>query len=156
MNVDIISEVKKLNLPQGKYAVVGSGAIAIKGIRPAHDIDLVVTHDIYDGFKSAGWEEVRFPNTLRPWVLFKEVFDISTSWSVEGYQPDPAQLIQNAEIIEGVAFVRLEDLLKWKKACRRDKDLADIELIEAYLNSLAHGLMGSIWLAGGCYAEELF
>lgn len=133
--MDIVSEVKKLNLPTGKYAVVGSGAMAIRNIRPAHDIDLIVTKDIYGQLKASGWKEVHFSGTLRPWVLFNGPFDVSTSWSVGDYLPKPTELIKNADNIGGVAFVRLEDLLKWKKTCRTDKDLADIKLIEAYLNS---------------------
>ena len=133
LGMDVVSEVKKLNLPVGKYAVVGSGAMAVRNIRPAHDIDLIVTQDIYKYLKASGWKEVHFPGTLQPWVLFKDLFDVSTSWSVGDYHPKPSELMANTDIIDGVAFVSLEDLLKWKKTCRRDKDLADIKLIEAYL-----------------------
>lgn len=133
--MNIIEEVKKLNLPKGKYAVVGSGPLDIRNIRPAHDIDLIVSQDIYDKLKSMGWEEVNFPNTGRPWVLFHGLFDVSTSWSVNDYKPSPQQLIRDADLIGGVPFVRLEDVLQWKTTCRRAKDLKDIKLIEEYLET---------------------
>jgi len=133
--MDIVKEVKSLRLPAGSYAVVGSGPLAIRGIRPAHDIDLIVTQAVYDQLKELGWKEENFPNTERPWVLFHKNFDVSTSWSVNDYKPSAQQLIKDADVIEGIAFVRLEDVLMWKKTCRRKKDLEDIKLIEKYIKS---------------------
>jgi hypothetical protein len=42
-------------------------------------------------------------------------------------------LIRNAEIIDGVPFIKLDELIKFKKALGRDKDKKDVELIEQYL-----------------------
>lgn len=47
---------------------------------------------------------------------------------------DFGQLIRNSEIIEGVPFVRLEEVLKWKKLRMSPKDTGDIELIENFLS----------------------
>lgn len=49
------------------------------------------------------------------------------------YTPDPQYLIDNAEIINGVPFVKLEEVIKWKKAFGRPKDLEDIKRIEEFL-----------------------
>lgn len=133
--MNIISEIKKLNLPKGEYAVVGSGPLAIRNIRPAHDIDLIVTQNIYNNLKSMGWKEENFPETKRPWVLFHGPFDVSTSWSVNDYKPSPEQLIKDADIIDDVPFARLEDVLQWKKTCGREKDLKDVALITKYLEA---------------------
>ena len=42
-----LGEVKKLNLPKGKYAIFGSGPLAIRNIRDTHDLDVIVKNDIY-------------------------------------------------------------------------------------------------------------
>jgi len=48
---------------------------------------------------------------------------------------DIKKLIAEAEIIDDLPFVKLEDVLKWKKLCNRgEKDKRDIELIENYLS----------------------
>jgi hypothetical protein len=133
--MNIVKEVRKLRLPASKYAVVGSGPLAIRNIRPAHDIDLIVTQDIYDKLKNLGWKEEYFPDTERPWVLFHGPFDVSTSWSVNEFKPLPRQLIKDADIIDGIPFARLEDVLQWKRTCGREKDLEDVKLIEEYLKS---------------------
>ena len=38
------------------------------------------------------------------------------------------ELIRNAEVIDGVPFIRLNELIKFKNALGRDKDKKDIEL----------------------------
>ena len=40
-----LDEVKRLNLPKDKFAIFGSGPIAIRGLREARDIDLIVKKD---------------------------------------------------------------------------------------------------------------
>jgi hypothetical protein len=42
-------------------------------------------------------------------------------------------LIKDATVIDGVPYVQLEELLKWKKVAAREKDLKDIVLIEKFL-----------------------
>ena len=42
-------------------------------------------------------------------------------------------IIDKAEIIDGLTFVRLEEVLKWKKMMNREKDKKDVEIIENYL-----------------------
>ena len=49
------------------------------------------------------------------------------------YFANTDDLINNAVIIGDVPFVQLDELLKWKKAAAREKDLKDIVLIEKFL-----------------------
>jgi len=44
-------------------------------------------------------------------------------------------LIDGAEIIDGLPFVKLERVLAWKKLNTREKDLKDIEVIEKFLRT---------------------
>jgi len=132
---EIINQVKELELPPDQYTVVGSGSMAARGIREAADIDLVITQGLYDSLKDSGWAEEHKTGSKREWVLSSGPFDASTSWSVEGYEPTAKELIETSDVIEGVNFVNLPNLLTWKKACRREKDLRDIELIEQYLKT---------------------
>ena len=52
--------------------------------------------------------------------------------------PRQKNLLKMAEIIEGIPFAPLTEVLKWKKAFGRPKDVVDIELIEQYLESHKH------------------
>ncbi len=125
----IFEEVKKLNLPIGQYAVVGSGVMSAHDIRLHHDVDLIVTKNLFEILKDSGWQSV--PN--RNSVLKNGNYEVDADYKYGEYQPDHDGLIGNAEIIEGVPFIRLSELIKFKMALGRDKDKKDIELIEQYL-----------------------
>ena len=46
---------------------------------------------------------------------------------------DSSRFINNAEIIDGLPFVKLDYVLEWKKKFGREKDLKDIKTIEKFL-----------------------
>lgn len=43
-------------------------------------------------------------------------------------------LIDTAEVIDGVPFTNLDEVILWKTAMGREKDLNDLELIANYRN----------------------
>jgi hypothetical protein len=130
-----INLVKKLNLPTGQYLVFGSGPLHIHGIRETRDIDICVKPEVYEELKSTGeWEEKTYHDGSR--YLSKDMFEIVSDWDYgEKYCPTVSELIERAEIIEGIPFAPLEDVLNWKKAYARPKDLEDVKLIKAYLKT---------------------
>lgn len=126
------TKAKSLKLPPGTYAVFGSGALGTRGIRKSKDIDLIVIPEVYNRLKKDGWKEEVFPTGKRH--LVNGVFDIWADLNFsEGYNPDISQVIAEAEVINGVPFIKLEETVKWKKAFGREKDKKDIELINQYL-----------------------
>jgi len=44
-------------------------------------------------------------------------------------------LIDDADLFEGVRFVKLKDVLSWKIKRGKEKDIKNIKLIENYLNT---------------------
>ena len=134
----IFERVKKLNFPIGKYVVVG-GAMEAHGIRKAVDVDFVVTQDLFDDLQKQGWGikpclpgDIGKDGTKRK--LRKDGVTIISEFSwLDKYFAKTEDLIAGADIIDGIPFVSLDELLKWKKASRREKDLRDTELIETYL-----------------------
>lgn len=130
--MDIIHKVKSLNLPEGKYIVIGGASLAIRGIRKTKDIDIFVSPEVYKELKGKGYKEKVFPNGDT--TLLKGHFEIGTKFIFENYEMNFSNLIKNVKVIEGVPFTSLEDELKFKKAMGRDKDIKDVELIETYLS----------------------
>jgi hypothetical protein len=129
--MDIIKKVKELNLPLGSYVVFGSGPLHVHGIRETSDIDILTTPEIYNKLKNEGWQEADRPNSQK--VLLKDEFDVGTTWHYGDYNPDVHDLISTADIIEGIPFGSLDEVIKSKTASARDKDLKDIQLIRDYL-----------------------
>ncbi len=128
---NIISDVKKLNLPIGEYLVVGGSALAARNIRQYDDIDLIVTNKLYEKLKKDGWEEKE--KVINHFHLYKYNAEVAKNFShIEGCKLITENVIKNADIIEGVPFMSLDDLIELKQAMGRDKDIKDIELIHEY------------------------
>ncbi len=122
-----LDELKKLDMPSDKFAVFGSGPLAIRGLRENKDLDVMVKQDL--------WEELikKYPvkNIEKGGSIEEGHIEIWAQW--RPWFSDITEMIDNADIIEGIRFVKLEYVLKWKKMRNSDKDKKDIELIEDYL-----------------------
>jgi len=118
-------ELKLLNLPKKTYAITGGGPLAIRGLRKAFDIDIVVTEDIWNFLlrKYTPYDEnhMRIGNI----EIWKDLINLT-------YKKD--EVINSAEIIEGYPFVSLNDTILWKQFLNRKKDQNDIKTIEEYLS----------------------
>jgi len=131
---EILAKVKGLNLPADSYVVFGSAPMAVAGIREANDIDLVVSSEVLEKLKQAGWKRIKKDDDDQP--LTHDVFEVHDSWGFDSsYRPTLQHLLVTATIVDGVAFASLEEVLKWKTVSARPKDLADIELIDKYLKN---------------------
>src|SRR3989344_5315772 len=113
-------EVRKMNLPLGKYAILGSGPLAIRGIRDSKDIDLIVTPELYFIIKKQkGWK-IRF--AYGNFFLRKKPVEI---WKKIGFWKNKINIqnfINRSELIDGLPYVNLEDFIYWKKIAGRKKD----------------------------------
>ncbi len=130
--MDIFQKVKELHLPLGQYVVFGSGPLAAHGIRPTRDVDLFVTPELYQKLKMEGWEEKEW-DLMEGKYLSKGLYEVDDTWHYGTYNPTPEEIISVADIIHGIPFAPITEVLKWKKAFRRPKDLEDVKLIEEYI-----------------------
>jgi len=135
--IDIFKEVEKLGFPEGEYIVVGSGIMAAKGIRPAYDLDIVVTQKLFNDCIKNGWE-------LRPWTrtgkvgkewLKKEGVELLLELGFQNEAMTAIDLMKEGEVINGIPFLSLYQLIKFKKDYGRPKDFDDIALMKEYLKS---------------------
>jgi len=127
----LLRELKSLGLPPDDFAVFGSGPMVIRGMREPHDLDVLARGEAWDICKSkseprkavSGGEVCEFADGD------VEVF---SSWAPGEWDTD--ELIDTAETIDGIRFVRLEHVLEWKRRMGREKDTRDIAIIEEYLS----------------------
>ncbi len=119
-----LEELDHLNLPKKDYAITGSGPLAIRNIREADDVDVVVRKEL--------WEKL-----IKKYTPFDERRILIGNIEIWGdfinltHRMD--EVINNSELIEGYPFVTLQDTLSWKKFLNREKDQKDITLVETYL-----------------------
>ncbi|HIH46745.1 TPA: NUDIX domain-containing protein [Candidatus Woesearchaeota archaeon] len=117
--------LKCLKLPLGEYAITGSGPMAVRGLREANDIDVVV--------KKTLWLEL-----LKRFVPYDskhmKIGNIEIWGDFLNLTERIDDVIDSAEPLAGYPFVTLQDTLSWKKFLNREKDQKDIKMIEETLS----------------------
>ncbi len=125
--MNFIQRVKELNLPLDQLVVICSGLLDAYGLRMADDIDLVVSDELYEKLKQAGgYRELTMHDEL---YLLSDKLEIWKTW---GPQYDYETIKSTSVMIDGVSFINPDLLIIKKRQLGRDKDLADIKLLEKY------------------------
>ena len=125
--VELLERLRGLDLPIGQYAVFGSGPLLVRGIiEDVGDLDVLV--------KRAAWERVGRIGTLveiEAGVMTVSIDDgaltFGRSWAYGDF--DIEELIDTAEIIDGLPFVLLEHVVAFKEVADRPKDRTHLELL---------------------------
>lgn len=135
--MDISSQLKKLDLPKDQFVVVGSGPLAIRGIREAKDLDIIVTGSLWDELAK------KHPVELNSWgverlALNENVKILNPAQSIFGNSKivPMAEVFEKADVFDSVKFISLDHLKKIKLELGREIDLRDIELMDAYLDRI--------------------
>jgi len=121
-----LNELEALSLPKGKYAIFGSGPLAIRGIRESNDIDIIVKLELWQKLV-----EKYADKQVNEKLISIGNIEIYKSW--KPWFENVNELIEQAEEINGLPFVKLDYVLQWKKEMGREKDLRDVELINKNL-----------------------
>lgn len=126
---ELFGKLKSLNLPPDQFAVMGSGPLAVRGLRDVHDIDLVVTPQLWEELVKKypldeGWHSPKIKLAENIEAFTRTAADIPTE-----------ELVSRADILDGVRFVSLKDTIAAKRVQNREKDLMDIKLVEDYLEN---------------------
>lgn len=129
-NQEKFSSLRELNLPAAHYAITGSGLLGVKNLRAINDIDIIVTEELWEQVSNEhgttiidGIERVVFPGGV------VEAFR-DTSFFKNDPPPPITHRIAHAEMIDGLPFERAENIIHYKKLMGREKDLADVQLLE--------------------------
>lgn len=124
-----LDELKNLNLPTDKFAVFGSGPLGIRNLREINDLDIIV--------KISLWEELKENHPVQKNI--EKGYEYIQIGNIEIYKVwggginNIDELIDEADIINGIRFVKMERVLEWKKKVNREKDQEDIKIIINYL-----------------------
>lgn len=129
----LVQKLLSLDLPTSDYVVAGSGPLLAHGIKETiGDIDIVARDKAWDVLTTlapTGEAPSGIGNTV---LLFDgeiEAFDVWLPGTCE-----PNQLIDEAELVQGIPFSPLSRVLDWKQRSDRKKDRADIVRILEYFD----------------------
>lgn len=126
----LVRELLKCGLPSEDFAIFGSGPLMAHGILESKDLDLVARGRALElsaergemGKTAAGDPVIRLAGGEI------EVFD---RWAPGEWDVDT--LVDSADALDGLRFVKLGEVRKWKESMGRPKDKIHLELIEAHL-----------------------
>ncbi|QJU08146.1 hypothetical protein FBF28_01005 [Candidatus Saccharibacteria bacterium oral taxon 488] len=133
MNQTFAERVKELGLPLDQIIIIGSGILDQLGIRQSTDIDVAVDRATLE--KIAGdsdWAEKLDTNQRRYLVKYDGSVEIWDGWEIDGRIVEYDELLDYAVEYDGVKFVNLDFLRRWKNWRGREKDIQDVRLIDEW------------------------
>ena len=131
---ELFELLRSMGLPAGDYAVFGSGPLLVRGIiESVNDLDVICRGPAWSRARELGplvdldEEEVRIVSTHDGAITF------GITWGYGSF--DLTDLIDTADIMLDLPFVRLEHVIEYKRVADRPKDRIHIDLIEQYLEA---------------------
>ena len=105
-----------------QYWVITGGAMVLYGIREeTGDVDLGCTSELADLLEDQGYPVTVQKDGTRKIIICEDV-EIFENW-----------LYDTVQLVDGFPVISLNGLVQMKKSLGREKDLRDIQLIEAFL-----------------------
>ena len=128
----LLRELLDLGFPAGDYALFGSGPLLVRGwIDEVGDLDVIT--------RGAGWDHaLRLGQRSRiealgiDIVTIGEGITVGATWGMGDFSVDT--LIEEAELINGIPCVRLEQVIEYKRLVDRPKDRAHLATIHAHMS----------------------
>lgn len=127
-----LGELEKRGFSKGEYVIWGSGPLAIRGLKEARDIDLLVTQLCWKRLAKNHPIEGEKNNLIR-------LGEIEVWSDCMNLTPIIDQMIEHCDWIEGYPFMKLPYTVCWKEELAREKDLRDVALIEEFLKASSKG-----------------
>lgn len=129
-NVKYIKELKKSRVDLKEILVIGSGTLALLGLKSNDDLDLWSTERVFKSLKTNKlWKPIMkhgrlFYETDNGNIEISDVFPC-TKGGIEGY-------LKRAMNVGGINFKSVDDVIAWKRCMGRTKDFQHIRLLEKY------------------------
>lgn len=121
MDATLFDQLKQLQLPPDGYAIFGSGPLTIRDIIPAcNDLDILCKQDVWDIVSREGVTVYLPEYDVTVASFFDGSITFGTAWGIGNF--DVIELIETAEIINSLPFVRLEHVVRYKTIRSSAKD----------------------------------
>ena len=130
MTNSLFDELKRMGFPADGFAIFGSGPLIIRGIIPfSNDLDVVCRPRVWDAVCTVGEVEYLPGYNVSVAKLCDGAITFGTAWGIG--EVDVGEVIDNAEIIDGLPFARIDDVVRYKRLRSSPKDLEHLAAIKA-------------------------
>ena len=125
----LLQRLRDLDFPSDHYAIFGSGPLLVRGwISEVGDLDLIAREPVLTLALEAGGPVYLEEHDVTVIGIDDGAITVGTSWAYGDF--DIGELIDTAELIEGLPFVLLEHVVAFKRAAGRPKDLEHLAIID--------------------------
>lgn len=126
---ELFDHVRSLALPEGDYAIFGSAPLLVRGlIEESGDLDVLVRGPAWTA-AVAGGRLVHLEEYGVDIVDAGGGVTLGRTWGIGQFDVD--HLIDTAETIDGLPFVRLEHVVAYKRIADRPKDRRHLRALKA-------------------------
>lgn len=120
--MELLKRLRELNFPPEECWLVTGGAMVLYGLRDeTGDIDFGCTHAFFQQLREQGYPVSTMLDGTRR-IKYAADVELFEEW-----------LYDRVELLDGVPVLSLTGLIEMKRQIGREKDLRDVERIEAYL-----------------------
>lgn len=122
---ELFGRLRAMDLPAGDYAVFGSGPLLARGvIEEAGDLDVVCRGPAWARAQELG-EQVVLDEGVVVVSACDGTITFGRSWAYGDFDLD--ELIDTADVIDGLPFARMEYVIAFKRIAARPKDVIHLE-----------------------------
>ena len=133
MSESLFDRFRELPLPADDYAIFGSGPLTIRGVIPAsNDLDVLCRGKFWEEVQHLGKPEYLPEYDVTIVTLAGAAIGFGTSWGIG--EVDVDELIDSAEMIDGLLFARLKYVVHYKTIRNNERDQQHLEAL--YLSGL--------------------
>lgn len=127
---DAFDSLRRLSLPPGEFAVFGSGPLAVRGvIDRIGDLDVLCRAKAWETVRGIGRIEYLPEYDVEVVHMDDGQLSFGNKWGIGEFDID--ELIDTAEMIEDLPFVRLEYVVAYKRLRDSEKDRSHLEALKA-------------------------
>lgn len=127
----LLAEVRSLGLPAGHFVLFGSAPLLVRGIvPPSGDLDVLTRGPAWEVARELGPTVRLSPYDVEVVRLHDGRIEIGTAWGIGDVGVD--ELIDDAEVIDGLPFARLPLVRAYKELAGRPKDREHLRLLDAW------------------------
>jgi hypothetical protein len=118
-------------LPVGDFAVFGSGPLLVRGVLDeAHYLDVLCRGEAWERARAIG-ERTFLPDPgVEVYAIAGGKVTFGDRWAIGSFDTD--RLIDSADMIDGIPFVRPEHVVRYKTIANRPRDIAHLERLRAF------------------------
>ena len=120
---EIEQRLRALGLPEEEYWVAAGSAMVLYGIKEeTGDIDLGCSSKLADRLEAEGYPAENLADGSRKFLMGRDI-EVFEGW-----------LFDRVESADGFPVISLKGLVMMKEALGREKDLADLATIKAFMH----------------------